>query len=106
MDSELRAVMEAKGLDQTELARLAQVSQATVSRVLRGGVRKRRGRAYLRLCNYIHQQTQQQMFPTISRERVHEAIDRIWDASRTHAEAIMRIVDALDRLRTSRMKEE
>jgi transcriptional regulator with XRE-family HTH domain len=96
VDSGLRALMQAKGLDQTAVARLAKVSQATVSRALKGGTPKRRGKAYMRLCNYIQEQQRKGMFPILNKDRVHEAINRIWDASKLHADAIAKVVEALD----------
>ena len=106
VDSELRALMEAKGLDQITLARRAKVSQASVSRALKGGTRRRRGRAYVRLFNYIQQHRRQGAFGGLDKERVHEAIDRIWDASKAHADAVVKVVEALEGLRTSQITEE
>jgi transcriptional regulator with XRE-family HTH domain len=96
VDSELRALMQAKKLDQAGVARRSKVSQATVSRALMGGAPKRRGKAYLRLCKYIQEQKTKNMFPTLDRSQVHEAINRIWEASKLHADAIAKVVEAMD----------
>src|SRR5581483_7174498 len=96
VDSDLRALMEALRLNQTAVSREAQVSQATVSRALKGGVRVRRGRGYIRLCNYIQKQRDKGMFPKTGNSHVHEAIDRIWSASKLHADAVAKVVEALD----------
>jgi hypothetical protein len=96
VDSEIRALMQAMRLDQAGISRRAKVSQATVSRALKGGAPKRRGRAYLRLCNYIQEQRRKGMFSNFDRSQVHEAINRIWDVSKLHADAVARVVEALD----------
>ena len=100
LDSELRAFMAEKGLDQVDLAKRAKVSQASVSRVLNGGTQKRRGRAFLRLCKYIQKQREQGTFQASDKERVHELVDLIWGASKAHAKAVTKVVDALNGLRT------
>jgi len=96
VDSELRALMYALGLDQIDVARRARVSQATVSRALKGGAPKRRGRAHLRLCIYIQQQRNKGMSSTLNKSQVHEAINRIWSVSKLHADAVAKLVEALD----------
>jgi len=90
--SEIRAFMEAKGLDQTTLAKRVKVSQASVSRALKDSARKRRGKAYLRLCIYMQQQNRRRVFDRLDRERMHEAIDHIWDVSEAHADAVAKVV--------------
>src|SRR5579883_2503369 len=98
-DSELRALMEAKGLNQTAIAKRAKVSQATVSRVLKGSARQRQGRAYVRLCNYIHQQKVRVGLVRAKKEQVLQALDRVWDTSQAHAAAFAQVINALDDLR-------
>jgi transcriptional regulator with XRE-family HTH domain len=106
VDSDLRTLMKAKGLNQTRLARLARVSQASVSRALKGDARQRRGGAYIRLFNYIQKQARHEALGDLDKERVHEAIDRIWDVSKAHAAAVAKVIQALDEFRSSQIKEE
>jgi DNA-binding LacI/PurR family transcriptional regulator len=86
-------------LNQTTMAKRAGVSQATVSRVLTGATRQRQGRAYIKLCNYIHQQNRRTGAVRAKKEDVLQAIDRIWDTSQAHATAVVKVIDALDGLR-------
>jgi hypothetical protein len=54
----------------------------------------------------MQQQNRRRVFDRLDRERMHEAIDHIWDVSEAHADAVAKVVQALDELRLSRMKEE
>lgn len=104
-DSALRALMEAKRLNQTEIARRIGISQATISRVLKGPARQRQGRAYAKLCNYIHQQNRRARAIRADKDKVLQVLDRIWDTSQAHAVAVARVIDALDGLRAQDREE-
>lgn len=86
--------MERRGLSQSALARAAGVSQATVWRAL-NGTSERRGAARARLFSYAGigewVSSEEKRGPS---ERVMAAFYRVWDHSETHAEAIVRVIDA------------
>jgi predicted transcriptional regulator len=105
-DSELLAYMTANGLNQIEMARQAKVSQPTISRALKGGLRKRRGKAYIRIFTYIHKKNRRAGVLRVDRNEVLQAFDRVWGASKAHAAAVAKVIDALDGLRPSPMEEE
>ena len=97
----LCAFMSREGLTQEQLAKKARVSQATVSRALNRKA-KRRGAGRSRLFTYagISEWTDHQAVG-VARERVIAAFERIWDHSEAHADAIVRVIDALADLRPS-----
>jgi transcriptional regulator with XRE-family HTH domain len=105
-DSELLAFMTAKALNQAQIAKRARVSQATVSRALKGGARKRRGSAYIRLFTYIHKENRRAGVAHANKDEVLQAFDRIWDASHAYAVAVAKVINALDGLRPSQIEEE
>ena len=87
--------MDRQQLSQAELARLARVSQSTVSRAL-SGRSLRRGAARRRLFSYtgIDAWTDTAI-TTPSRDRVVAGFQRIEQNSKLHADAIAVIIDAL-----------
>jgi len=103
---ELLAFMNARSLKQTQIAKLAHVSQPSVSRALKVGTRKRRGSAYTRLFSYIHKETRRLRTAHADRTHVLQAFDRIWGTSQAHAAAVAKVIDALDALRPPLMREE
>jgi predicted transcriptional regulator len=92
------AYMAAHGLSQTRMAKAAAVSQATVSRALRG-VPERTGRARSRLFIYIHEEMRRSGTVHGPKEQVLQAFDRIWGTSDAHASAMAKVIEALDGLR-------
>jgi transcriptional regulator with XRE-family HTH domain len=98
-DSELLAFMKAKGLNQAQIARRARVSQASVSRALKGSARKRLGKAHTRLFNYIQKENRRAGTIHADKDQVLQAFNRIWGASQAHAAAVAQVIDALDALR-------
>lgn len=92
----IRAYMKKTGISQTELAVRAGVSQATVSRALAKRP-ERSGKAWRKLCTFIHQLPAAAAGP--GQGAVLQAFGRIWDGSEVHAEAIARVIDALEGLR-------
>jgi hypothetical protein len=81
------------------LAERARVSQATVSRALRG-VAHRHSQARYRLLNFMRFTESTFKDPTKGgKKRVVEAFDEIWDGSRAHAEAVANVIAALAGLR-------
>ena len=105
-DSELGAFMKARGWNQTKMAKKARVSQASVSRALKGGVPKRRGRAHLRICNCMHQEKSRKTVDPTDKGKVMQVFERIWGTSQAHADAIARVIQALDGICPPRLKEE
>ena len=93
---QLELIMAARQLTQADVAREADVSQATVSRTLHREP-QRSGAAYLRLCGYIHQQIRTPgagASPAVA----FEALRRVWDGSEGHAAALVELIDASQRL--------
>jgi hypothetical protein len=102
--SQLREFMRRKGLNQSQLARLATVSQSTVSRALSAAWR--RGAAQQRL--FIYADIAPPSSPRMrgGRRQVIRAFDQIWDGSDDHATAVAKVIDALSGLRPADRKEE
>jgi transcriptional regulator with XRE-family HTH domain len=91
--------MDRERLSQTQLAKRARVSQATVWRALNGrserrGAARRKLFAYVGITEWTAQRT-----PRGARDRVVAAFDRIWDRSQAHAIAVAGVIDALAGLR-------
>jgi transcriptional regulator with XRE-family HTH domain len=105
VNTKLREFMVRRGLSQTRLAKLARVSQSTVSRVLRG-VRDRHGQARHRLLTYARiEETIQDSSAEHGVKRVTSAFSRIWDGSDEHATAIVNVIDALAGLKPAHDRE-
>ena len=104
-DSEaLKAFMEDRHLGQVELARAAGVSQSTVSRAL-SGLPLKHGRARSKLFAYAQlTDPYQQVPPRKGPQRVMTAFHRIWDGTDDHANAVAKIIDALEDLKPARKK--
>jgi len=97
----LRVHMLEHDLSQQQLAMRSGVSQATVSRALRA-IPERRGRARHRLFTYAR--INDSVVDPSQRKgakRVEQAFRRIWDGSEAHAEAVAKIIHALEGLRPS-----
>ncbi len=91
----IRTFMHCNGLSQTQLAEMAGVSQATVSRAL-SGKGERRGAARSRLFSYVGiSEYPGSGAKAEARERIAEAFERVWEHSKALADAIVRITDAL-----------
>src|SRR5437879_2804494 len=84
----LADVLRTEEISQAELARRVEVSQSTVSRVLRTEP-LRHGPARRKLVNFMHQGGLGG-----GAERLQAAFRRIWDGSDEHAEALARIIAA------------
>lgn len=85
--------MEERSLTQADVAREASVSQPTVSRALRG-VPLRTGRARDRLLIYSGMGAAEANGP----DRIAAAFQRIWDKTEAHADAVVKVIDALEGL--------
>jgi predicted transcriptional regulator len=85
--------MEEHGIDQAELARLASVSQSSISRLLGGREPQRLGSATRKLFSYMQQDIDGRVPP-----RVSNAVARIWNRTPAHAEALARIIEATEGL--------
>jgi transcriptional regulator with XRE-family HTH domain len=93
--SQLIAFMEKKGLKQKSLAAEAKVSQSTVSRALQGKP-LRRGGAKSRLFKYAEIVDPKTVLSKAeASQRLIAAFDQVWARSDVHADAIVRIIDAL-----------
>lgn len=90
----LEDLMRERQLTQGDVAAAADVSQATVSRVLRRAP-QRSGAAYLRLCSYIQAQAGSE---DGAPGHVIAAVRRTWDGSERHAAALAELIDASSRL--------
>src|ERR1019366_5651513 len=90
----LSELMRRRHLTQLDVATAAQVSQATVSRVLHRSP-KRTGLAYRGLCIYIQQQLE---VDGDGPEDVFDAVRGIWDGSERHAAALSELIVASRRL--------
>jgi transcriptional regulator with XRE-family HTH domain len=75
-------------ITQKQLAQQARVSQSTVSRARSAEVR-RQGRAHARLLTYIHEQSREDLHTALR-----QAIDRTWDRTPKHAQALARLIAA------------
>lgn len=84
----IRSFMQKRQLNQSDFAKQANVSQSSVSRALYGKP-LRQGKAKLRICNYIHQQTIIE-----GPIEIVEAFQSVWDGSAQHAAAIAKIIKA------------
>ena len=94
----LREYMRRRGLTQAQLSEKSKVSQATVSRALRGEP-QRKGAARSRLFNFVEiDEYAIQRCQTEAHARVLGAIERVWDRSEAHLDAIIRVIDALSGL--------
>src|SRR5579862_7868661 len=94
----VRQFMEKAGLSQSQLAKQARVSQPTVSRAL-SRQPGRSGRARNRLFNFIQKKSS-----ASGGQRqgvVMQAFERIWDGSAVHAEAVAKVIDAMQGLKPS-----
>ena len=89
----LLTLIHSRHLSQESIAKAAKVSQATVSRALRGRI-KRQGRARTRLFIYIRQELQKEGLSGTGKEKVVKAFENIWDGSEEHAAAIAKIIRA------------
>ena len=104
VSSALRAFMKEKHLGQAKLAKQLKISQSTVSRAV-NGLPIKHGAARSKLFIYagIIEPTQQ-VPPKKGPQRVMSAFHRIWDGTEIHADAVAKIIDALDDLRPVRKK--
>jgi predicted transcriptional regulator len=95
--SDVREFMRRETMSESDLARFAGVSQSTVSRAIAGtGVRH--GAARSKLFRFIHNRNAS-LPPKKGVQRVLTAFERIWDRTEEHADAVARIISALDNLR-------
>lgn len=104
MAKQLLEFMRVNHLSQNDIAKEANVSQASVSRALRRGP-QRQGKANTKLFIYM----QQRSGLGSSRKGagvVADAFEAIWDRSEAHAIAIARIIKASDGLRPREHSEE
>jgi transcriptional regulator with XRE-family HTH domain len=90
----IRQYMNKHGITQREMAQVAGVSQATVSRALKGKA-LRHGMARSRL--FIKIKFNESALIK-ARGRVLTAFDAIWDYSEGHADAVARVIDDLGKL--------
>lgn len=93
----LRTFMARDGVNQAQLAIKAGVSQATISRALKG-LPERRGKARLRLFTYIRAEVGRQKHDGQALAEVVRAFEGIWDGSEVHASAVARVIGAMDGL--------
>src|SRR5437867_2825284 len=102
----LNAFMEAENLTQVELAKASNVSQSTVSRALRE-LPKRSSKERARLFKYAYIQLQPVREVTVvGKDRVLDALNKIWDCSEAHAAAVAKIIEALEGVLPSTKKED
>ena len=95
----LQAFMIEKGLTQNELAEAANVSQSTVSRIMRR-TSQRHGRALVHLCNYAGISLEDADTSTERRQRmIINTFMKVWDGTDSHAETIARVIEALQDVR-------
>jgi transcriptional regulator with XRE-family HTH domain len=87
----IRQYMNEHGLTQRDVAHRAGISQATVSRALKGGA-LRHGVARSRLFILIKFNESELIS---ARERILTAFDAIWDYSEGQADAVARVIDAI-----------
>jgi predicted transcriptional regulator len=94
----VRQFMEKAGLSQSQLAKQARVSQPTVSRAL-SKEPGRSGRARNKLFIFIHNKSSSNGGQ--KQGVVMQAFERIWDGSAVHAEAVAKVIDAMQGLKPS-----
>jgi len=93
----LRTFMARDGVNQVQVAKNAGVSQATISRALKGSP-ERRGKARVRLFTYVRAELARQKHDGQALAEVVRAFEGIWDGSEVHASAVARVIDAMDGL--------
>lgn len=86
MSATITALLARRGITQGDLAREANVSQATVSRAISGKA-IRGGRARARLFIYIHS------LPPAP-QRAIDAVQQVWDGSGAHEDALAQLIRA------------
>lgn len=92
LGKQLKAIMEANHLSQKDVANAVDISQATVSRVLRTP-RLRQSKATAKLFSYM-QQYSALGSSSKGKALVLQAFESIWDHSEAHATAIATIIKA------------
>ena len=102
----LRQLMERRKLSQTQLSKESGVSQATISRALRGLSEQRRGKARAGLFIYVRNESSRHTLKASGIDAVLRAFENIWDRSDAHASAVARVIDAMDGLRPVGKEEE
>ncbi len=96
--AQLHAIMDTKGINQPKLAKEVGISQSTVSRALREEP-KRLGEAHVKLSAYIRKNERELGLRLSSpRDKVIATIDNVWDNADTLADAIARVIKALEYL--------
>jgi hypothetical protein len=95
----IRQFMASAGLSQSQLAKRAGVSQPTVSRAL-SKQPERIGRAWNKLFTFIQQSPTPDDGP--GHGIVLQAFERIWDGSAVHAEAVAKVIDAMEGLKPTK----
>ena len=98
ISSLVQQYLAAHSLSQAELAKLASVSQATVSRAIREPAHGH-GSARSRLFTFMQREIQIGTPPLAGTDRVVGAFAKIWDGSEEHAAAVARIIEACEGLR-------
>lgn len=102
----LQDYMRQNGLSQAQLAKEVGVSQSAVSRAISGTLH-RRGAARRKLFAYAGIDDYKCIkYEGDPRAKVMAAFDRIWDNSKAHADAIARVIQALDGLEPKRMTQQ
>jgi transcriptional regulator with XRE-family HTH domain len=97
--TQLAAYMAQKGWSQEQLAKAAEVSQATVCRALSKDGR-RHGAARAKLFKYVGiSELPPRQALGDARELIVAAFERVWDQSEEHAVAVVKVIDALAGLR-------
>ena len=94
--AKLHALIQEKQLSQKDVATAAGISQSTVSRALKGDL-KRRGEAKKKLFIYMQQQSQVEI-ANKGRAKVISAFDAIWDQTEAQADAVADIIKACGKL--------
>jgi Bacterial regulatory proteins, lacI family len=94
--SAISAFLAKTAISEATLAKLAGVSQSTVSRSI-NGTSLRHGAARTKLFTYIQEQAA--LPPKKGVQRVVVAFEQIWDQTEEHAAAVAQIIDALGKLR-------
>jgi transcriptional regulator with XRE-family HTH domain len=93
--TKLRSLLAESGRSQAEIAQAAGISQSTVSRALSSNS-KRHARARVKLAAYARALMPVNTYLSSDQEKaVVKAFGRIWDGSRAHGEAIVRVIHAL-----------